>query len=179
MVASTSAGIASMPAASDVLGLFRRLTNGVYVIGVSHKGRSNAFTAAWLTQVSFDPLLVALSVNPDNFSFSLLQPSGVLVINVLREGQLDLARHFGTQSGRQVDKLAGRRWRPGTLGAPILLDGAAYLECRVAGIVPAGDHQLVLGRVVDGAILEPNAAPLAYADTGDIDGSSALYPEIF
>jgi len=44
---------------------FRRLSNGVYVIGVTHAGRSNAFTAAWLTQVSFDPLLIALSVDPE------------------------------------------------------------------------------------------------------------------
>jgi flavin reductase (DIM6/NTAB) family NADH-FMN oxidoreductase RutF len=177
MVASTSAGIAGMPAATPVPELFRRLTNGVYVIGVSHNGRSNAFTAAWLTQVSFDPLLVALSVNKENFSFSLLQPSGVFVINVLRKGQLDLALHFGTQSGREVDKLAGRRWRPGRLGAPVLLDGAAYFECRVTGTVSAGDHQLVLARVTDGAILEPDAATLPYADTGDMDGSGALYPE--
>ncbi len=52
--------------------LFRRLSTGVYVVGVAHEGRANAFTAAWITQVSFDPLLVALSVNPQNFSHSLL-----------------------------------------------------------------------------------------------------------
>ncbi len=162
---------------SSPIDLFRRLTNGVYVIGVSHNGRSNAFTAAWVTQVSFDPLLVALSVNPEHFSFSLLQASGVFAINVLRKGQLDLARHFGTQSGRQGDKLAGQRWRPGTLGAPVLLDCAAYLECRVAGTMPAGDHELVLGRPVGGEVLDEAAEPLVYADTGDMDGSSTLYPE--
>lgn len=159
--------------------LFRRLTNGVYVIGVAHNGRSNAFTAAWVTQVSFDPLLVALSVNPENFSFSLLQPSGVFVINVLRAGQMDLARHFGTQSGGQVDKLTGQRWRAGRLGVPVILDGAAYLECRVFGTVPAGDHELVLGHVVGGEILDDTADPMTYAETGDVDGSSALYPPSF
>jgi hypothetical protein len=34
----------------------------------------------------------------------------------------------------------------------------------------------VLGRVVDGKMLDPAGAPLTYADTGDMDGSSALYP---
>ena len=65
----------------------RRLTAGVYVIGVAHGGRANAFTAAWVTQVSFDPLLVALSVNPSNASYPLLTGSGVFVVNVLRAGQ--------------------------------------------------------------------------------------------
>lgn len=164
---------------SSPIDLFRRLTNGVYVIGVSHDGRSNAFTAAWVTQVSFDPLLVAISVNPENFSFGLLQASGVFVLNVLRAGQVDLARHFGTQSGRQMDKLTGQRWRAGPLGAPIILDGAAYLECRVFGTVPAGDHELVLSHVVGGEILTDAAGPMAYAETGDVDGSSALYPPSF
>jgi flavin reductase (DIM6/NTAB) family NADH-FMN oxidoreductase RutF len=45
--------------------LFRRLTNGVYIVGVAHGAARNAFTAAWITQVSFDPLLIALSVNPE------------------------------------------------------------------------------------------------------------------
>lgn len=159
--------------------LFRRLSNGVYVVGVSHDGRSNAFTAAWLTQVSFDPLLVALTVNPENFSYTLLQQSGVFTVSILRQGQLELARHFGTQSGREVDKLAGQHWRPGTLGVPVLLDATAYLECRVVDTRAAGDHKLVLGRVIAGQLLEPDAVPLLYADTDDIDGSSTLYPEIF
>jgi flavin reductase (DIM6/NTAB) family NADH-FMN oxidoreductase RutF len=161
------------------LALFRRLTNGVYVIGVSHDGRSNAFTAAWLTQVSFDPLLVSLSINPEHFSYSLLKPSGVFSVNVLRQGQLDLVRHFGCQSGRKIDKLAGHRWRPGATGAPVFLDAAAYLECRVMQTMAAGDHELVVGRVIGGELLDGAAEPLSYADTGDTDGSSSLYPEIF
>ena len=48
--------------------LFRRLTLGVYVVGVAHDGQRDAFTAAWLMQVSFEPLLLALSVNPANAS---------------------------------------------------------------------------------------------------------------
>lgn len=161
------------------LTLFRRLSNGVYVIGVSHARRSNAFTAAWITQVSFDPLLLSLSVHPEHFSYPLLKESGVFSVNILRQGQLDLARHFGCQSGGSTDKLAGQRWRPGQLGAPVLLDAAAYLECRVTGTMPAGDHQLVLGRVAAGGLLDPNAAPMLYSETGDLDGSSALYPRKF
>jgi hypothetical protein len=45
--------------------------------------------------------------------------------------------------------------------------------------VPAGDHELVLGRVVDGRILAPGAAPMTYAETGEMDGSRELYPRGF
>lgn len=159
--------------------VFRRLTSGVYVIGVAHAGRTNAFTAAWLTQVSFDPLLVALSVNAANASYPLLAESGGFVVNVLRSDQIALATHFGTQSGREVDKIEGVRWRAGQFGAPVLSDAVAFLECRVTGTHPAGDHVIVFAEVVDGAVLAEEATPLRYDETGGVDGSAALYPESF
>lgn len=159
--------------------LFRRLTTGVYVVGVSHGGHSNAFTAAWIMEVSFDPPLLALSINPEHASYPLLKASGTFVVNVLREDQSELARHFGTRSGRETDKLAGIRTRPSGGGAPVLLDAAAYLECRVTGSMPAGDHVVIVARTVGGELLAGDAEPLRYADVTELDGSADLYPPSF
>jgi flavin reductase (DIM6/NTAB) family NADH-FMN oxidoreductase RutF len=156
--------------------LFRTLTAGVYAIGVAHGDKRDAFTAAWLMQTSFDPLLLALSINPENASYELLHAGGGFTVNVLKRDQLELARRLGTRSGRDEDKLAGVRWRAGRTGAPILEQALAYFDCAVSGRFRSGDHELVLGRVVDGTILDPGAAPLTYADTGDMDGSRELYP---
>lgn len=162
---------------SHVADLFRRLTAGVYVVGVAEGERRNAFTAVWLTQVSFDPLLLALSVNPGHASYPLLVGGGGFTVSVLSREQLHLARHFGTRSARETDKLAGIAWRPGDTGAPILTEAVAYLECRLTQRVPAGDHEIVIARPVAGEILRPDAIPLTYADTGDMDGSRELYPD--
>lgn len=159
--------------------VFSRLSNGVYVVGVAHDRRVNAFTAAWLTQVSFAPLLVALSVNPGHASYPMLTASRVFAVSVLARGQMELARRFGTQSGRDTDKLAGVAWRRGTLGAPLLLQAVAWLECRVTGSVAAGDHEVVLARVVGGMVEHGPLAPMLYADTGDLDGSDAIFPAAF
>jgi flavin reductase (DIM6/NTAB) family NADH-FMN oxidoreductase RutF len=160
----------------SVVALFRRLSVGVYVIGVSDGERRDAFTAAWIMQASFNPLLLAISINPDNASYELLHASGCFTVNVLKQTQLELARHFGTKSGRHLDKLARVRTLPGRAGTPILEESLAYFECDLEGRTRAGDHELVLGRVVDGRILDPKAAPLMYAETGDMDGSSGLFP---
>jgi flavin reductase (DIM6/NTAB) family NADH-FMN oxidoreductase RutF len=161
---------------ADLADLFRRLNAGVYVVGVADGERRNAFTAAWLMQVSFDPLLLALSVNPGHASFPLLVGGGGFAVSVLSRDQLELARHFGTRSGRETDKLAGVSWRAGRTGAPILAEAVAYLECRLTGRIPAGDHEIVIARPVAGELLLPDAIPLTYADTGDLDGSRELYP---
>lgn len=164
---------------SEISELFHRLTAGVYVVGVADGKKRDAFTAAWVMQTSFDPLLLALSINPGNASYPLLHARGGFTVNILKEGQLDLARQFGTRSGRDEDKLAGIPWRPGRSGGPILEAALAYFDCKLAGHLRAGDHELVLGQVIDGKILDRNGKPLAYAETGGMDGSSSLYPSKF
>jgi flavin reductase (DIM6/NTAB) family NADH-FMN oxidoreductase RutF len=164
---------------SDIAALFHRLSYGVYVVGVGAGGRRDGFTAAWIMQVSFNPLLLAVSINPENASYELLHASGGFTVNVLKQGQLEMARHFGTRSGRTEDKLASMGWRPGRTGGPILDQALAYFDCELMGRHRGGDHELVLGRVVDGKVLDPGGAPLTYADTGEMDGSTALYPKSF
>ena len=164
---------------NEIAELFHRLTLGVYVVGVAHDDRRDAFTAAWVMQASFDPLSLVLSVNQHNASYSLLIDSGVFTINVLKRGQLELARRFGTESGRERDKRADVRWHPGRGGAPILDEALAYFDCELTQSLPVGDHELMVGRVVDGRILDSRATPLSYAETGDMDGSSGLYPARF
>jgi flavin reductase (DIM6/NTAB) family NADH-FMN oxidoreductase RutF len=97
-------------------------------------------------------------------------------VSVLSRDQLHLARHFGTRSARETDKLSGVPWHPGKTGAPILDGSLAYLECVLDGRTPAGDHEIVTGRVVAGGVLESDAVPLTYAETGELDGSRELYP---
>ncbi len=156
--------------------LLRLISCGVYVIGVAADGRKNAFTAAWVVQVSFDPVLIALSINPHHRSYALLKQGGGFTVNVLARDQLELARHFG-QSG-DVDKLAGIAWLEGHCGAPILTDALAWLDCDFHHECPAGDHIVVMGRVLGGGV-QRLGDPLLYRDTGDMDGASRLFPAAF
>lgn len=157
--------------------LFKRITSGVYVVGVAAGPQRNAFTAAWVMPVSFRPLMLALSINPKHSSFALLREGGVFSINVLRRDQLELAGRFGAPA--DTGKLSAVAWRTGKTGAPLLEDALARFECELAGECPAGDHVLALGRVVDGVLLQPDAEPLIYRETGDLDGASGLFPDGF
>lgn len=157
--------------------LFRQLTHGVYVIGVAGNGQRNAFTAAWVMQVSFDPLMLALSINSRHSSYALLKAGGGFTVNVLRRGQEERASHFGQPAA--ANKLATGGWREAACGAPILDDALAWFECELAGECPAGDHVIVIGRVVDGVLLDADGEPMNYRDTADMDGSSALFPDTF
>jgi uncharacterized protein (TIGR00725 family) len=159
--------------------VFQRLSTGVYVIGVAHDGHANAFTAAWLTPVSFEPPLLVLSVNPEHASYPLLQRSGTFAVSVLGRGQLELAAWFGRRSGRDTDKLAGQPVHPRPSGAPVLRDAVAFVECRVEAQWSAGDHELFLARAVDGSVLRSEDEPLGSREIGNLDGADELYPPMF
>jgi flavin reductase (DIM6/NTAB) family NADH-FMN oxidoreductase RutF len=144
---------------------------------VAHGQARNAFTAAWVMQASFDPLLLVLSISPQHSSYALLKQGGAFSVNVLKKGQLDLAAHFGQPAG--ADKLASVAWTEGRTGAPLLQECLAWFECRLVSEHPAGDHVLALGRVIDGRMLDAGAEPMTYGETGALDGASALFPDAF
>lgn len=158
-------------------GVFRRLTHGVYVIGVTDGGRPHAFTAAWVMQVSFEPLLLAVSIHPQHTSYEILRRGGVFTVNVLPAERVDLAEHFGCPD--DTDRMDGIRWHAGKTGAPVLDDAVAWLDCEFSHECPAGDHVLIIGRALDGAVIAPDGDPMNYRDTGDMDGSSRLFPDGF
>lgn len=151
--------------------LVKQISHGVYVIGVGVGERQNAFTAAWVMQVSFEPLLLAISINPKHYSYQLLQESGVCTVNVLGQEQYAIAQHFGRSA---PDKMKGFRWQTAETGAPVLSESLAYFDCRVSHYADAGDHKIAVCEVVAAATLNPGR-PLLYSQTGDMDGSSELY----
>jgi flavin reductase (DIM6/NTAB) family NADH-FMN oxidoreductase RutF len=103
---------------ASIAALFQRLTEGVYVVGVAHGKARNAFTAAWVMQVSYNPLLLALSINPNHSSYSLLKEGRSFSVNVLKKGQLDLADHFNRSD--RADKLALTEWTTDRIGLPLV-----------------------------------------------------------
>ena len=84
--------------------LCKLISHGVYVVGVSDGRHRNAFTAAWVIQVSFNPVMLALSINPEHYSYQLLKAGGVCSVNVLGRDQLGVAEHFGRST---PDKMVG------------------------------------------------------------------------
>lgn len=156
--------------------LFMTLTQGVYAVGVVDDGRYNAFTASSVMQVSLQPPMVALAVNPGNASYPLLIAGGIFAVTVLQSDQAALADRFGNRSAKDDDKLAGVAWHESVSGAPVLDEGLSYFDCRVISKLPAGDHVVILAEVTGGEFLQPRGRPLRYDELGDLDGSNELLP---
>jgi flavin reductase (DIM6/NTAB) family NADH-FMN oxidoreductase RutF len=172
----------NMSIENPVKHLLMTVTQGVYVVGVGKDGLRNAFTASSVMQVSIQPPMLALAVNPGNASYPLLVESGVFAVTVLRHDQCALADFFGNRSARDENKLGAVSWTVARSGAPILEEGLAYLDCRVVSKHPAGDHVMILAEITGGNFLRSHAThshprPLRYDEVGDMDGSDELLPD--
>ena len=143
----------------------RKISYGLYVVGVRQDDNLNAFTADWISQCSFAPPLVMLGVRRDSGSNAMLRESRVFAVSVLGQSQIEVAKHFlkpdrlGT--GQKLDDF---ELQFAQTGAPILKDCSAWFECRVREILDIGDHSVVVGEVVEAGI-ESDEEPLKLSDT--------------
>jgi flavin reductase (DIM6/NTAB) family NADH-FMN oxidoreductase RutF len=137
--------------------VLRKLPLAVSVVTVGRGGAENALTVSWATPASFDPPMFLVALDRLHYSVDFVKSTRNFAVNVLGEGQEKLAGQFARQAMQGEDKLAGVARREGLTGAPILTDAIAYFDCELAFFVEAGDHFLVVGRVVDAGALR--AAP--------------------
>src|SRR5438067_10155361 len=129
--------------------VLRAFSYGLYAVGVRAGERFNLFTANWLTQVSFEPPLVALAVEQDAYSLELIRESGRFAVSLLRADQREVAMTLGRAHRKTPAKATAFAHEPAPSGCPILLDSPAWFDCRVTGSLPAGDHILFTAEVTD------------------------------
>nr|BBH91872.1 flavin reductase [Thermogemmatispora argillosa] len=145
--------------------VLRLFTYGLYAVSCADGGEVNAFTANWLTQVSFEPPLVAVSVENDSRSLPMILRSRTFVIHVLPSGARELAGKLGKSALRDPRKLEGVAFHPGPGGCPILEEALGWLACEVRHTVPAGDSTVLVAEVVEAGV-QREGAPLTMAETG-------------
>jgi flavin reductase (DIM6/NTAB) family NADH-FMN oxidoreductase RutF len=145
--------------------VLRLFTYGLYAVACADGGEVNVFTANWLSQVSFDPPLLALSVENDSRSLPMILRSRAFLVNVLPSGTRELAGRLGKSARREPRKLEGIAYRPGPAGCPILEEALGWVACEVRHTVPAGDSTLLVAEVVEAGVLR-EGTPLTMAETG-------------
>lgn len=143
----------------------RLFTYGLYAVSCGEGNQRNAFTANWLTQVSFEPPLIALSVENTSTSLAIIRRTKHFAVNVLDASQRSLAGELGKPFARHPEKVNVITFGEGEHGTPIVQDAAAWVECELASEMPAGDSTLLLGRVVGAGVLR-KADPLSMFAAG-------------
>lgn len=134
--------------------ILRQFTYGLYAVTAAHDGDRGVFTANWLSQVSFEPPLVALSVEKDSATLPLIRASGKFAICPLKDGQKGLAGDLGRPRERAGDKFAvyDLATHDSPSGVPVLDDTLGYVTCAVLNETDAGDSVVLIGEVIEAEV---------------------------
>ena len=124
-----------------------RFATGVAIVSGIDDGVPVGFTCQSFVSLSIDPPYVAVAPARTSTSWPRIARGGSFCVNVLNEDQEELCRGFAVSGGPKFDGVA---WHPapGT-GAPVIDGSLAWVDCRVELVHDAGDHELILGRVLD------------------------------
>lgn len=133
-----------------------RLPYGFYSITSRNGNDVNAMVGNWLTQVSFEPRFIMFALAKKAYSHGLIAQGGVFAVNIFKKEDQEAMMPFTKARAKRPDKMDSAVWTPGPVtGCPVLEGAAAFLECRVAQLIDVGgDHDLLVGEVVNAAILK-------------------------
>lgn len=131
-------------------GLFRTVLGhfptGVTVVTANGSEGPVGVAIGSFVSISLDPPLVGFFLGTQSGSWKPMEQAGHFCVNILCEDQLTLC---GVMASKADDKFDGVDVKPAPMtGAPVLPDIHAMIDCRIEQVVEAGDHNLIVGRVL-------------------------------
>ncbi|AJE85315.1 MULTISPECIES: flavin reductase family protein [Streptomyces] len=147
-------GAATAPAAVQAAlnTTMRHFVTGVTVLTCGSPAEAEGVTVSTLTTIPGDPPMVCIALRQGSRGLKSLLAAETFVANGLAADHEWLAQHFARRSRpRGLAQLPPRGWaEPSPHGAPRLQGVVSWLECRLERTVAAGDHELLMARVLSG-----------------------------
>ena len=125
------------------LGAF--MTGVTVVTTMTSENEPRGFTASSFTSVSLSPPLILVCIDKNAASYTTFAASTRFTVNILAEYQAEISTRFASKS---ADKFAGIEWCTRSGSGPIIIGSAAWIDCNVHQKVDAGDHVILIGRVL-------------------------------
>jgi flavin reductase (DIM6/NTAB) family NADH-FMN oxidoreductase RutF len=132
-------------------------TGVTVVTTVNENGVPLGLTVNSFASVSVDPLLILWSIDKRVSSYQEFIRTDKFAVHILASNQGDICSLFATKG---TDRFANCRWERSVAGLPIIEGAAGVLQCKTFKTIEAGDHTILIGKVID--IQNYNKEPLLY-----------------
>lgn len=120
---------------------------GVTVVTTMDKeGKPIGLTVNSFASVSLDPLLVLWSIDHKVTTLNSFIDGGKFAVHILAGNQQELCKNF---SSKNVDRFSTCEWKCSEQNLPIIEGAFAILQCHTFQTIEAGDHTILIGKVVD------------------------------
>ena len=130
----------------DLRRAFGNFATGVTIVTtLDADGNPCGFTANSFTSVSIDPPLLLVSIAKSAYGCDVFTASKGFAVNILARNQRELSNRFASAG---ADKYDGLDWQGAVTGSPVIDGVVAWFDCEHFEQVDAGDHIILIGRVV-------------------------------
>ena len=140
----------------NALGQFA--TGITVVTAINNEGQPVGMTANSFSSVSLEPPLVLWCIGHEATLYSVFQQADRFAINVLGQQAEGLSNTFASPFNANFDEA---NWQASNSGLPVLNEAIAVLQCKLEHRYPGGDHDILVGRVVDFSY-DDQQAPLIF-----------------
>jgi flavin reductase (DIM6/NTAB) family NADH-FMN oxidoreductase RutF len=138
--------------------LYGAFPTGVTAVAALVDGEPQGLAASSFTSVSLDPPLVSVCIAHTSSTWPLIRSAASIGVSVLAAHQEEAGRCLAAMG---IDRFDGVDWRATPSGSVLLNGTSAWLDTTLETEVRAGDHDIVLLRVLDFDV-DPSSAPLVF-----------------
>ncbi|MBR5229187.1 MAG: flavin reductase [Firmicutes bacterium] len=134
----------------------RKLTYGLFVLTAHEDGKDNGCIINTAMQLTTTPNRVSIAVNKENHTHDMIMRTKKFTVSIISEdADFELFKHFGFQSGKDVDKFADfKDCKRGHNGLNYITKGTnGFISAWVQETVDLGTHTLFIGGVTDMEVL--------------------------
>ena len=128
-----------------------KLSYGLFVVTAREGEKDNGCVTNTVMQVTVSPNRITLAVNKQNYTHDMIKRTGKFNVSVLSEqARFDTFKHWGFQSGKEVDKAVGITFSRADNGVIYITEGVNAVLCaQVCSEVELGTHTLFVADVTD------------------------------
>ena len=137
-----------------------KLGYGLYVL-ITKDEKDNGCIVNTVMQITTTPNRMMITVNKMNYTHDIIQKTKEFNISVLAQScTFDTFKHFGYQSGRDVDKFASyTNCLRSENGLLYITEGAnAYISAKVVDTIDCGTHSMFIADVLDAKVLSKESS---------------------
>ena len=138
-----------------------KLSYGLFVLTAKDGEKENGCIINTAIQAASTPNQISICVNKANYTHDMILKTGAFTVSVISQAaDFSLFKHFGFQSGRDVDKFAGyHQYKRGENGICYITEGTnAYISVKVEKTEDLGSHTMFIGQITDMEVLSEEAS---------------------
>lgn len=144
-----------------------KIPNALALVGSRSGDERNAMTTSWITQVSMEPVLIAVAVDNHAVTHRLITEGASFTVNLWSSEDTRPFVKFSKPAvyDAETSTLNGRAVREEATGAPVFEEAIAWMDCALRHRHDYGTHTLFVGEVVAAGVADDEARPAAMSDT--------------